>query len=311
VPDLLLSCAAIRKVPDWLPWAGEAPKLLEWPGVPTEGGHPSWQRAALSLRDSDGAILPNLLGRYRQFLGFDAASVGRIAVVGFSAGSNSGVRALLESPLDRARVDFVAAVDGMHPTLAPQTRGVRRFSTSDVESQYAAWGQQMGPFAAYALDAASGSGMFIGTASAIVHPIRTVASTMLALGSLFDWVASHVGPSSPNLPASFPPRTDSPSLRAGEVYPTPYQMLGAGNFVAAWYPGADSRAHELQAWVVVPDILRAFLVPRWGGPSPGLVSFDREPSDPAPTSSPSHGAPNWTPLALSFPAAVAVALSPR
>ena len=41
------------------------------------------------------------------------SEVGRIAAVGFSAGSNSGVRTLLESELDRARLDFVAAVDGL------------------------------------------------------------------------------------------------------------------------------------------------------------------------------------------------------
>jgi len=310
VPDVLISCMALRKLPDWLPWSGEPPVMLEWAGVPTESGHPSWQRAARSLRGSDGALLPTLFSRYRQFLGFELADVGRIAAVGFSAGSNSGIRVLLESELDRARIDWAAAVDGMHPTLAPERRGVHRPASADPRDEFVAWDQQMGAFTAFADLAAQGACGFVATASSVAPTQRTISTTAQALSALYAVVAQMVGPSSPNLPAAYPPRTDSPSLRPGEDYPTPYQVQGVGDFVAMWYPGDQARDHVLQAAVVVPDILRAFLVPRWGGPSPGLVSSISEPVSTAapPTVS---GLPDASGLALAVPAALAAVFAPR
>ena len=308
MPDVLISMMGLRKLPDWLPWSGEPPIMLEWAGVPTASGHPSWQRAARSLRGADGALLPNLFARFRQFLGFDLAQVGRIAAVGFSAGSNSGVRTLLESELDRARLDFVAAVDGMHPTLAVEQRGVHRPHSDDPRADFIAWDQQMGPFVAYADAAAQGACAFVATASSVAPTRREISTTSQALSALYAYVAQAVGPSSPNLPASFPPRADSPALRQGEDYPAPYQVQGVGDFVAMWYPGDQRRDHVLQAAVVVPDILRAFLVPRWGGPSPGLVSSISEPSSAAtpPTVS---GLPDCSGIALAVPAAVATVLA--
>jgi hypothetical protein len=308
VPDLLISCMAIQKLPDWLPWPNGAPALLEWSGTPTTGGHPSWQKAARSLRGSDGAILPNLLARFRQYLGFDLSGVGRIAAVGFSAGSNSGLRTLLASPLDRGRIDFVAAVDGMHPMLA-QTRGVHTYS-DDVREDFAAWNQQMGPFVEYADLAAQGQVGFVATASSVAPTRSDISTTAQALSALYAVIAQAAGTSSPNVPAAFPPRTDSPALNAGEDYPIPYQVQGVRDFVALWYAGDQKRDHILQARVVVPDILRAFLVPRWGGPSPGLVSSRSEPASVAtpPTVS---GLPDCTGVAVAVPAAVAAVLAVR
>jgi hypothetical protein len=310
VPDVVISCMAIRKLPDWLPWAGAAPVVLEWSGVPTESGHPSWQRAARGLRDSDGALLPRLFKRYRQYLGFDLSEADRIAAVGFSAGSNSGIRALLENELDRARLDFVGAIDGMHPTLAPERRGVHRPLSDDPRSDFVAWDQQMGPFAAYADLAAQGSCGFVATASSVAPVNRTISTTAQALSALYAWVASVVGPSSPRLPASFPPRDTSPELRPGEQYPLPYQIQGVGDFVCLWYPGDQEEDHRLQVRVVIPDILRAFLVPRWGGPSPGLVSSIDEPASAAAPPKVS-GLPDCSGVALAVPAAVAAVLAPR
>jgi len=308
VPDVLISCMAIRKLPDWLPWSGSPPVCLEWSGVPTESGHPSWQRAARGLRGADGAILPRLFARYRQYLGFGLEEVDRIAAVGFSAGSNSGIRVLLESELDRARLDFVAAIDGMHPTLV-ERRGVHRPLSDDPRSDFVAWDQQMGPFAAYADLAAQGQCGFVATASSVAPVSNSISTTAQALSALYAWISMVVGPSSPNLPAMFPPRSESPKLRPGEQYPIPYQVQGVGDFVALWYPGDQARDHVLQAQVVIPDVLRAFLVPRWGGQSPGLVSSTEEPpSAPAPTVS---GLPDCSGLALAVPAALAAVFAPR
>lgn len=303
MPDVLISCYALRKLPTWLPWAGEPPVMVEWAGVPTASGHPSWQRAAAGLRDSDGAMIPGLFRRFRQFLGFGLEDVGRIAAVGFSAGSNSGLKALLHSPLDRARIDFVAAVDGMHPTLAAR-RSVHRPQTDDPAEEFVAWDRQMGAFAAYADAAAQGSCTFVATASSVAPVSSTIATTAQALSALYAYVARAAGPSSPNLPANYPPRGDSPALREGEPYPVPYQIQGVGDFICMWYAGDETRDHQLQASVVVPDILQAFLVPRWGGPSPGLVSLHAEPT-PSAAPTPISGLPDCSSVVLAIPAAVA------
>ena len=180
VPDVVISCMGMRKAPDWLPWAGSPPIMLEWAGVPTASGHPSWQRAALPLRASDGSILPSLFARYRRYLGFDLDQVERIAAVGFSAGSNSGIRCLLQSELDRARLDFVAAVDGMHPTLAPTQRGVHRPHSDDPREDFVSWERQMGPFAAFADLAAQRACGFVATASSVAPVRRDIATTSQA-----------------------------------------------------------------------------------------------------------------------------------
>ena len=304
--DLIISCMALRKLPDWLPWAGLAPQLLEWPGVPTESGHPSWQRAARAMRDADGRLLPTLLRRYSAFLGHGLDDAGRIAALGFSAGSNSGLRELLRHPEDRARIDFVGAVDGLHPTLRVPRHSVRRFA-DDPTTLYADWQRQMGPFAETALSAAYGAGVIVATASEVIPASPQVAPTATALASLYAHVARQVQATAPAVPATYPPRASSPELRAGELYPTPTQIRGAGDFVALWYPGGDRRAHELQAWVVVPDLLRAWLVPAWGGPSPGLVSHSPEPArTPGPPRTVS-GLPSWTAPATAMTAAAACA----
>lgn len=295
--DVLISCMGLRRMPDWLPWAGDPPKLLEWPGAPTPGGHPSWKAAARSLRDSDGAMLPTLFKRYRRFLGFDLAGVNRIAVVGFSAGSNSGVRELLRSPLDRSRISFAAAIDGMHPMLAPR-RVRRQFGDEDPADHYADWAGQMGPFAEFALEAAEDQGnAFVATASQVRPPSgSSVAPSYLALSSLFQYVATRSGSRALWLPNTYPPRDSSPALRDGEAYPRAVNIEGAGRFAALWYAGSDKRAHQLQAWVVAPDVLRAFLIPLWGGEEPRLVGSTDEMIEPPIARSLTRvsGLPNWT-----------------
>jgi hypothetical protein len=298
VRDLLISCMGVKRMPDWLPWADAPPALLEWPGVPTASGHPSWKGAARRLRDSDGALLPRLLATYRRFLGFDLSGVNRIAVVGFSAGSNSGVRELLRSPLDRARIGFVAAIDGLHPMF--RHRRIRTGQT-DPEQLYADWSGQMGPFADYALLAAEDQGAAMVCTASQVRASPSVAPSYLALSSLYQWIAARSSAAGPWLPPAFPPRQSSPVLRAGEAYPTPIDVQGARRFVAAWYPGQTPRAHELQAWVVVPDVLRSFLVPLWGGEQPILVGQQPEPVEPPIVLDPRpkvRGLPFWTPAAL-------------
>lgn len=256
-------------------------------------------------------MLPRLLASYRRFLGFDLSGVGRIAVVGFSAGSNSGIRELLRSPLDRARISFAAAIDGLHPMWAQ--RRIRRSDEEPApltpEERFADWPGQMEPFAAYALDAAQNQGgAMVITASQVAASSRKVAASSQALAYLWEWVASRVGLPGPTVPGPFPPRSSSPKLRAGEPYPVPFATDGARSFVGLWYPGRDRRAHALQAWIVAPDILRAFLVPLWAGAAPILIGDAREPLEPADgSSSRGAGLPTWTAPALGAAAAVSLA----
>jgi hypothetical protein len=239
-------------------------------------------------------------------LGFDLSSVGRVAVVGFSAGSNSGVRELLRSPLDRARIDFVAAIDGMHPMFTH-----RRIRSAELEPEelYADWPGQMEPFAAYALEAAEDAGGAMVCTASQVRASPGVAPSYMALASLYQWVAARTSAHGPWIPEAFPPRSSAPALRVGEAYPTPLEEQGARRFVALWYPGRTARDHQLQAWVVAPDVLRAFLVPLWGGAEPILVGRQPPPTEPAMiTAAPEvRGLPFWTPAALGALAGVASA----
>lgn len=314
--DVLISCMGVRKLPDWLPWQGKPPVLLEWAGAMGAGGHPGWAQVARRLRGPDGSLLRNLLAQYRRFLGFDLDGVDRIAVVGFSAGSNSGVRELLRSPLDRARISWVAAVDGMHPMWSLQNP-TEAETEADVRKLYQDWPGQMDPFAQFALEASDlqGNG-FVCTASQVAAPSSQVAPTSTAIHSLARWVLENrTGPRlPPDIPKTFPGRRSAPYLHPGELYPEPIAGDGAGPFVALWYQGSDERAHRLQAYVVVPDLLRSFLVPLWGGPQPQLAAFGEVEAPPPEILSREtrpvvRGLPDWTPGLVGAASAALVAIA--
>jgi hypothetical protein len=69
------------------------------------GKHPSW-----TLKRENGRALPALLRAARQKCG---DTIGRVAVVGFSAG-RTGVQQLLTNAQDRAAIDTVLDLDGLH-----------------------------------------------------------------------------------------------------------------------------------------------------------------------------------------------------
>ena len=311
--DVLISCMALQQVPAWLPWPNGAPALIEWAGQPpdTSTGHPTWGAVAAPLRDQHGAMLPALFRAYRAFPGFDLADDVRIAVVGFSAGSNSGLRELLRNPLDRARISFVGAIDGLHPNLSPVPPTPADLMRDPLR-RYADWGAEEGGIQAMATDAALDAGPeVVATCSGVAAPSATNADTRTALSDLEWQVFSAVQAAGqrlvqPAVPTPFPEQQQSPHLHAGEAYPVPFTRSGCRRFVALYYTGNQARDHVLQARVVAPDVLRAFLIPFWASSSGGAsVVVDRpgistDPGDlvevaAAPRVSPSMG---WLPPAL-------------
>lgn len=71
-----------------------------------KGGHPTW-----ALKREGGRALPALLRAAKAKCGGD--TIGRVAVVGFSAG-RTGVQQLLTNAADRAAIDTVMDLDGLH-----------------------------------------------------------------------------------------------------------------------------------------------------------------------------------------------------
>lgn len=252
--DVLISCMALAKLPD-LDWPSE-PGFIQWAGAAT-GGHPDWSKPADQLREGkwrQGRLLPRLLKR------FGMAADARVAAVGFSAGSNSGLRELMRNAEDRAQIDSVFAVDGFHPMRHPRPK------SSAPRDQFAAYDQQIGFLADYAASAAHGGKMYVQTSSLVATPNPGVFATWEAMPLLYQLAMDQVPPrmqAPPNLPASFPGRTTSHKLKDGEPYPLPRATKGNADFLQLYYDGAGPRAHKLQAWVVAPDLIRELLLPRW------------------------------------------------
>lgn len=252
---VVISCMALAELPD-LDWGPDAPGFIQWSGAAT-GGHPDWSKPADQMRKGGwrkGRMLPTLLARY----GFDAES--RVALVGFSAGANSGVRELLRNAEDRAQIDAVFQVDGMHPLRRPRPK------TSAAKDQFAAYPQQVEFLAEYAADAAAGGKLYVQSTSQVGTPSPGVFATWEAM-PLLEAIAEEATPprmqTAPAVPGGFPNATNHARLDRGEPYPRPMAVAGLGNFVQLHYSGAGKRAHQLQAWIVAPDMIREFLAPRW------------------------------------------------
>jgi len=309
--DLIISCMAVPTLPTGpgQRWE-EPPQLIEWAGTAKPGHHPGWSSEADKLREAPwrkGRLLPNLINRFRRYLGFGFDDVRRIAAVGFSAGANSGLRELLRNPEDRERIDFVASIDGLHPNRAITPSG-------GPDGQVASWASEMAPIAEYALLAAKGRRGAVYTASSVPAPSSRHYATREALWLLQRWLISRLPASdlvAPRVPTPFPATDRSAYVDAAD-YPRPDAITGVAEYVAPLYPGGDKQAHRLQARVVVPDVFRSFLIPRWSPSTARPVSdpeTDSEPVGTFPSSAPRElGAPGWVPPAISAASAATLAL---
>jgi hypothetical protein len=300
----------IAQLPAGVKW-DRPTKLLLWSGAPTPSGHPSWNTAATKLRTPSpgwppsGRLLPALIDSFKRYTGVSYEDAGNIGCLGFSAGSNSGVRELLRNAQDRERLSFVAAIDGLHPNLIPGTA-----------DRFADWRREMGPFEDYAVRAARGLAKMVCTASQVAQPSPTNASTRRALQQLEVNVRQLVpasmrrgGPYFTTFPPIFGARGGqlgaSPYLKPGEAHPLPDVAENVGNFGALYYPGTDKRAHQLQGTVISDDVITSAALPEWSPVSAQTVALVGEPpphvvgavpEEPAPSSA----APSWA-----MPAAVA------
>lgn len=247
--DVVLSMFAGEKIPPGVPFA-HPPRVIQWNPPIVGMGHPSWTAEADKLRAGPwrkGPLLPALLRRY----GVRIEDVGRIAVLGFSAGSNNGVRELLRSDDDRRRIDTVLAVDGLHPNLAVTPKTPPR-------GGYAAWNAEMEPFAAFGERAALGAAAMVATASQVAAPSSRNGQTARVLADLEADVI-----------ARFPAGQDFGPQVLPDDYPTsgdplvPLVRHQIGSFAALWYPGKDKAAHIAQGTAVVRDLWRDVLSRRW------------------------------------------------
>lgn len=252
----VISCMALPELPP-LAWGDPPPRFIQWPGEAT-GGHPDWMRAADKLRSPPyrkGRLLPALLRRY------GVPTDVQVAVIGFSAGSNSGCRELLRNADDRAQIDACFQVDGLHAMRHPKPR------SSAPRDQFVSYAGQVAMVVEYAGTAASGGRLHVQTSSQVASPNPRANFATWEMMPLIEPLAEEQVPPrlrvKAQLPPGFPNRTNHRELRKNEPYPRPIALAGLGNFLQLYYPGRDKRAHQLQAWVVAHDLIRELLLPRW------------------------------------------------
>lgn len=226
--DVIFSMMGLRAVPKGF----EGWRLIEWPG---EGaGHPSWAALAQRLRSGDGRLLPAL----RRLYSVDESA--RIGVVGFSAGSNSGVREMLRSPADRASYAFVLAIDGLHASIKPGSR----WREDDPVSWFWSFREQVEPFAAMAAEAAQGRGIFVQTASRVAAPNPQLSSTEQGVNAISVYLSQRGLNEYRELPTSF---EDLEKLEYGGIV-----SGDAGRYLSCVLGGSDAAAHVYQSRVVTP-----------------------------------------------------------
>lgn len=89
-----------------------APLFLAVPAAPVGGGRPFYQSYLAGVRDGQGRVVPGLFKKAG-----GKGAIGRVAVMGFSNGVDSGVSQLLEAS-DAQKIDFVGCFDGIHGSFA-------------------------------------------------------------------------------------------------------------------------------------------------------------------------------------------------
>lgn len=221
--------------------------LIEWPGIVPKGSvHPSWGDVHRRFRDGKGDMIPGLLRHY----GVEPDSVERLFLIGFSAGSNSGLRQLLKTANDRARVNYVFSIDGFHANRKPENT----WEEGEPRSRYWDWQGEVEPLAAYARQAALGDGVLFASASDVAAPTATTTKTEQAWQDVWEDMVSRVPSKSEYL--------DGTELAS---FPDAVSMYGHkdGNALFVRYYGRDPAAHIAQANTVAPYFIREWLIPRY------------------------------------------------
>lgn len=257
-------------------------KFLAVPAAPLGGGRKFYADYLQKHKDGKGNVIPGL---------FKAAGgsgeIGRVAVIGFSNGCDSGVSQLLQCN-DARKIDFVGAFDGIHGSFVP---GTKRLSLS----AYNQW-------IAYAMLAAGtrpsddpNTPVMVITHSSIepTFPSTTETAALIwdyvtqqlkqepehvypyTLGKNYAYPATFKSTNPNNVPASQLPSWTWQSFTDG-LYVTRkannLTILGWGDPGVSpqkriqarcrdtWNNTAD---HVYQAQSILPQVLSAFLVERW------------------------------------------------
>jgi hypothetical protein len=227
----IISMMGLRSAPpgfeDW--------KIIEWPG---EGpGHPSWFQKAARLR-RNGRLLPVLMEQ------FQIPADAEIGAVGFSAGSNSGMREILRDSADRKRLSFAVAADGFHAAIKdPRAR------TDDPRTWFFAFNEQVAPFANAALEAAKGGTPFVQTASTVAAPNKTMATSELGVIAIDSLIRGAGESEFRPLPA--PLEAVSDDIELGGRY-----SGEKGQYVNIVVKGNSAADHIFQANAVIPAAMK-------------------------------------------------------
>lgn len=191
----------------------------------------------------------------------------RIAVLGFSEGCQ-GVRAMLSSP-DGGRIDCAVAIDGVHAQYqaGSKTKIVPAYLT---------------PYGAMGKRAAQGRVLLCLTASSIRPP--GFASTTETAAWIWDYVTGGTAETASSpipelLTAPLQPPVTFPGGKSGgnTWTQTTYDQPPVSAFrrehglIVVNYADVDPTGHNdhvLQAKVVLPDMLQAFVAQRWNQTAP-------------------------------------------
>lgn len=229
---VVISTMALSTLPgDWAGWT-----LREWAGTPQASGHPGWSDLAASKRNKAGRVLPTLLREWR----LDPDSI--VVCVGFSAGSNSGLRELLRNADDRAQIAAAVALDGAH-------WNVKATSDNPPKSAYWDWAGEAGPFEAMALSGKP----FVATASAVGRPGQKLTMTREGLRSIGSALEA-AGIPKTAAPAEWT-RALTGTASGQTITRAPVESWRQGGFVVALYDGARPADHVWQAGAVARNAL--------------------------------------------------------
>lgn len=250
--DLLISVMGLRGLPEG--WKAPAPLIREWAGKVKPGhSHATWDHVADRLRDIDGRLIPNLIRQW----GLELAGLRRLGLVGFSAGSSSGLRELLRHPEDRSLVDAVIAADGLHAALRPSP------SDETIQGQYWDFDGQLGPFLEMArLGSREGGPIVMFTATDIARPSSGITKTSEAMSDVWTILQSEEE------------LEDWHYYEVPELAQAPLEGFeGSRNLTMMWYPGefpheigTPQAAHVNQAQKAIPEFLVDVVQPMWWEP---------------------------------------------
>lgn len=237
-----------------------APKIVGGPQIGSGGSSTTFGNVG-QLRGQDGRLLPNLL----DYLKIDPGSVDRIGSISFSAG-RAGAQQLLVSPEDRAALDVVIDLDGIH--FARQADG----SPDPVRlREWVEYGKLC--FDGSHLLACLHTSIVPGNSKQITSTTESNAAIFRDLSTLAAGGTQEGQTLDTSLLLQQPPPavTINSSVDGGATtydgWPQT-QITQVGNCFEVGFKGGKAADHIFAAYYGQGGIWRSLLVPRWNGSAP-------------------------------------------